>query len=94
VVTAVSAVVVTLDPESVFVVGRLRPLVEEVHPEVQRRLGTSLQTVPQVEAVTQELGLSVARGAVCASLGIAREQLRDAVLGARRQGQLTAQPAF
>ena len=86
VVTAVSAVAVTLDPESVFFVGRLRPLVEEVLPEVRRRLGESLTTAPEVKAPTQVLGLSVARGAVHACLALARERLRDAVLEARRQG--------
>ena len=93
--TAVSAVVVTLDPESVFFVGRLQPLVDQVLPEVRRRLGASLPTVPEVEAVKQELGLSVARGAVHASLGMARDRLRDAVLGAR-QGQQAGQsvPVF
>ena len=95
-VTAVSAVVVTLDPESVFFVGRLQPLVHDVLPEVRRRLGASLPTVPEVEAATQVLGLSVARGAVYAGLGMARDRLRDAVLGARRQGQQAEQlaPAF
>lgn len=95
-VTAVSAVVVTLDPESVFFVGRLQPLVDEVLPEVRRRLGASLPTVPEVEAATQVLGLSVARGAAYAGLGMARGRLRDAVLGARRQGQQLEQsaPAF
>jgi hypothetical protein len=65
--------VVTLDPESVFFVGRLRPLVDEVLPEVRRRLGTSLP-----------------------GLGMSRDRLRDAVLGARRQGQQVEQlaPAF
>ena len=96
IVTAVSAVAVTLDPDSVFFTGRLRPLVEEVLPEVRRRLGTTLPTVPEVEAATQELGLSVAHGAVYASLGVSRDRLRDAVLGARRQGQQAEQsaPAF
>lgn len=95
-VTAVSAVVVTLDPDSVFFTGRLRPLVEEALPEVRRRLRATLPTVPEVEAATQELGLSVARGAVHASLGVSRDRLRDAVLGARRQGQQVEQaaPAF
>ena len=95
-VTAVSAVVVTLDPESVFFVGRLRPLVDEVHPELTRRLGKSLSTVPEVQAVTQVLGLSVARGAMYAGLGMARDRLREAVLGARRQGAPAEQsaPAF
>jgi predicted NBD/HSP70 family sugar kinase len=41
IVTAVSAVVVTLEPDSVFFTGRLRPLVEEVLPDVRRRLGTT-----------------------------------------------------
>jgi predicted NBD/HSP70 family sugar kinase/biotin operon repressor len=95
-VTAVSAVAVTMDPESVFFTGRLRPLVEEVLPDVRRRLGATLPAVPEVVAATQELGLSVARGAVHASLGVSRERLRDAVLGARRQGLQTEQsaPAF
>ncbi len=86
-VTAASAVAVTLDPDAVLFTGRLRPLVDEVLPEVRRRLGASLPTVPQVEAVTQELGLSVAQGAVHESLRVSRERLRDAVLGARRQSQ-------
>lgn len=95
-VTAVSAVVVTLDPDSVFFVGRLRPLVDEVLPDVRRRLDESLPTVPEVDAATQVLGLSVARGAAYASLGMARDRVRDAVLGARRQVRQTAQslPAF
>ncbi|MFL6180040.1 MAG: ROK family transcriptional regulator [Actinomycetes bacterium] len=96
IVTAVSAVAVTLDPESVFFTGRLRPLVDEVLPEARRRLDKSLATVPEVKAPTQVLGLSVARGAVYACLGMARDRLREAVLEARRQGQPAAQsaPAF
>ena len=86
-VTAVSAVAVTLDPESVFFMGRLRPLVDEVLPDVRRRLDESLTTVPEITAPTQVLGLSVARGAVCACLRMAGDQLRDAVLEERRQGQ-------
>ena len=86
IVTAVSAIAVTLDPDSVFFTGRLRPLVEEVLPEVRRRLDTTLTTAPAVAAPAQVLGLSVARGAVHACLGMARERLRDAVLGARRPG--------
>jgi predicted NBD/HSP70 family sugar kinase len=93
VVTAVTAVAVTLDPESVFCVGRLRPLVDEVLPEVRRRLEKSLPTVPEVKAPTQVIGLSVARGAVYACLAMARERLGDAVLEARRQGQLAQQPS-
>jgi len=96
IVTAVSAVTVTLDPESVFFVGRLRPLVDEVLPEVRRLLDKSLTTAPEVKAPTQVLGLSVARGAVYASLGMARDRLRDAVLESRRQGPHSEQsvPAF
>ena len=96
IVTAVSAVAVTLDPESVFFTGRLRPLVDEVLPEVRARLDESLAAVPEVKATPQVLGLSVARGAVYACLGMARDRLRDAVLEARRQGQRTEQsaPAF
>jgi predicted NBD/HSP70 family sugar kinase len=96
IVTAVSAVIVTLDPESVFFTGRLRPLVDEVLPEVRRRLDTSLTTVPEIKTPTQVLGLSVARGAVSECLGLARERLRDAVLEARRPGQQAEQsaPAF
>ena len=96
IVAAVSAVVVTLDPDSVLFTGRLQPLVDEVLPEVRTRLDKSLTTVPEVRAPTQVLGLSVARGAVYACLGMARGRLRDAVLQARRQGQHTEQsaPAF
>jgi predicted NBD/HSP70 family sugar kinase/biotin operon repressor len=96
IVTAVSVVAVTMDPESVFVVGRLRPLVDEVLPEVRRRLDKTLSMVPEVKTPTQVLGLSVARGAVYACLQMTRGRLRDAVLGARRQARLTRQstPAF
>ena len=96
IVTAVSAVAVTLDPESVYFVGRLRPLVDEVLPEVRRRLDKSLTTVPEVTVAPQVLGLSVARGAMYACLGMARDRLRDTVLEARRQGQdpQQAAPAF
>ena len=94
-VTAVSAVAVTQDPESVFFTGRLRPLVDEVLPEVRKRLDKTLMTVPEVKAPTQVLGLSVAWGAVYACLGMARDRLRDAVLEARRQGHTEqSAPAF
>jgi predicted NBD/HSP70 family sugar kinase len=95
-VTAVSAVTVTLDPESVFFMGRLRPLVDEVLPEVRRRLDKSLPTVPAVKAPTQVLGRSVAQGAVYSCLAIARSRLREAVLESRRPGQQAEQsaPAF
>ncbi|MFF7163770.1 ROK family transcriptional regulator [Streptomyces sp. NPDC008086] len=94
--TAVSVVAVMLDPESVYFVGRLRPLVEEVLPEVRRRLDQSLPAVPEVKAVTQVMGLSTAEGAVHACLTMAQGRLRDAVLGARRQSQPTERsaPAF
>ena len=96
IVAAVSAVAVMQDPEAVFLVGRLRPLVDEVLPEVRRRLGESLATAPEVETPTPVLGLSVARGTVYAALGVARERLREAVLDARRQGRTVGQsaPAF
>lgn len=96
IVTAVSTVAVTLDPESVYFVGRLRPLVDEVLTEVRSRLDQSLPTVPEIKAATHVLGLSTARGAVYASLGIVQNRLRDAVLGARRQGQRAERsaPAF
>ncbi len=96
IVTAVSVVAVTLDPESVFFVGRLRPLVDEVLPEVRRRLDQSLPAVPEIKTVAHLIGLSTAQGAVYACLTMAQERLRDAVLGARRQSQLTEQsaPAF
>jgi predicted NBD/HSP70 family sugar kinase/biotin operon repressor len=96
IVTAVSAVTVTLDPTSVYFVGRLQPLVDEVLPEVRRRLDETLPTPPEVKVPTQVLGLSVARGAVHACVGIARDRLRNAVLVARRQDRPAEQsaPAF
>lgn len=96
VVSAVSAVAVTLDPRTFFFVGRLQPLVDEVLPEVRRQLDKSLTTVPEIKAPAQVLGLSVAGGALYASLGLARERLRDALLQARRQSQNTERsaPAF
>jgi predicted NBD/HSP70 family sugar kinase len=95
-VTAVGAVAVTLDPESVNFVGRLRPLVDEVLPEVRRRLDETLTSAPEVKAPEQVLGLSVARGAVYAGLAMARERLRVTVLTARLHGRRSEQsaPAF
>ncbi len=95
-VTAISSVAVTLDPESVYFVGRLCPLVDEVLPEVRRRLGQRLPAIPDVAIVTQLLGLSVARGAAYEGLSITHNTLRDAVLDARRQSQASqqAEPAF
>ena len=96
VVTAVSAVAVTLDPESVYFAGRLVPLVDEALPEVRRQLARSLPAVPKLSVVTQVLGLSVARGAAYAGVTMAHSRLRDAVLETRRQSQRTEQaaPAF
>lgn len=92
-VTAVSAVVVTLDPEAIYFVGRLRTLVEEVLPEVRKRLGSTLPAVPRLAVATQVLGLSTARGAVYSCLTIAQNRLREAVLDARRQGPRAEQPS-
>lgn len=96
VTAAVSAVAVTLDPESVYFVGRLRPLVDEVLPQVRSRLAKNLAAVPEVTVAAQVIGLSVARGAMYACLRLARDRLRDAVLEARRQGQSPepSAPAF
>ncbi|MFI6854389.1 ROK family transcriptional regulator [Streptomyces sp. NPDC050416] len=96
IVTAVSVVAVTLDPESVYFVGRLRPLVDEVLPEVRGRLERSLPTVPEIRTGPHLIGISPAQGAVYACLAMAQERLREAVLGARRQGQAADQspPAF
>ncbi|MFJ4817726.1 ROK family transcriptional regulator [Streptomyces sp. NPDC088801] len=96
VVTAVSVVAVTLDPESVYFVGRLRPLVDVVLPQVRERLDQSLPAVPEIRTGPHLIGLSTAQGAVYACLTIAQERLRDAVLGARQQSRLTerAAPAF
>lgn len=96
-VTAVTTVVVTLDPESIFFVGRLRPLVEEVLPEVRKRLEERLPAVPRVTVATQVLGLSTARGAVYSCLTLAQARLRAALLDARRQAPRAEQqpaPAF
>jgi predicted NBD/HSP70 family sugar kinase len=94
--TAVSAVAVTLDPDSVYFVGRLRPLVEEVLPQVRIRLDKNLTSVPELKVAAQVIGLSVARGAMYACLRVARDRLRDAVREARRQGQVPepSAPAF
>ena len=96
IVAAVSAVAVTLDPESVYFVGQLRPLVDEVLPELRGRLGENHPTAPEIKAVAHVLGLSTARGAVHACLTLARDRLRDAALEARRRGQPSDQsvPAF
>ncbi len=96
VTTAVSIVAVTLDPESVYVVGRLRPLVDEVLPEVRKRLDHSLPAVPRITTVPQVLGLSVARGAVHACLAMTHDRLQDTLLKARAQGPRKEQaaPAF
>lgn len=96
VVTAVSVVAVTLDPESVYFVGRLRPLVDAVLPEVRGRLDRSLPAVPEIRSVQHLIGLSTAQGAVYACLSMAQERLRHAVLRARRQSRPAEQsaPAF
>lgn len=96
IVTAVSVVAVTLDPESVYFVGRLRPLVDVVLPQVRERLGQSLPAVPEIRTGPHRIGLSTAQGAVYACLTMAQERLREAVLGARRQSQAAEQaaPAF
>jgi predicted NBD/HSP70 family sugar kinase/biotin operon repressor len=94
--TGVNVVAVTLDPESVYFVGRLRPLVEEVLPEVRERLDRTLPTVPRITTAAQVLGLSTARGAVTAGLAITHNRLRDVLLRARSQGRPQEQsaPAF
>ncbi|GGT99170.1 ROK family transcriptional regulator [Streptomyces coeruleorubidus] len=96
IVTAVRVVAVTLDPESVYFVGRLRPLVDVVLPQVRERLDQSLPAVPEIRTGPHQIGLSTAQGAVYACLTIAQERLRDAVLGARHQNRLTERsaPAF
>jgi predicted NBD/HSP70 family sugar kinase len=85
IVSAVGAVAVTLDPESVYFVGRLSPLVDEVLPEVRGRLAQSLPSVPEIRVVPQVIGLSVARGAAYAGLALAQSRLRESMLEARRE---------
>jgi predicted NBD/HSP70 family sugar kinase len=80
IVTAVGAVAVTLDPESVYFVGRLSPLVDEVLPEARRRLAQNLPVVPEISVVPLVIGLSVARGAAYAGLALAKSRLRDSML--------------
>ncbi|TVU61921.1 ROK family protein [Paenarthrobacter nitroguajacolicus] len=87
IVTAVGAVAVTLDPESVYFVGRLSPLVDEVLSEARSRLAQSLPTVPEIRVVPQVIGLSVARGAAQAGLALAHSRLRESMLEARRESQ-------
>jgi len=83
IVTAVGAVAVTLDPESVYFVGRLSPLVDEVLPEARRRLAQSFPIAPEIRVVPQVIGLSVARGAALAGLALAQSRLRESMLEAR-----------
>ena len=83
IVTAVGAVAVTLDPESVYFVGRLSPLVDEVLPEARRRLAQSLPAAPEIRVVPQVIGLSVAQGAAQAGLTLAQSRLRESMLEAR-----------
>ncbi|WP_086838339.1 ROK family transcriptional regulator [Amycolatopsis kentuckyensis] len=94
IVTAVSAVAVTLDPETVYFAGRLCPLVEEVLAEVRSRLDRILPAAPEVKTVKQVVGLSTARGAVFACLALAQGRLRDAVLEARGRRAEQSAPAF
>jgi predicted NBD/HSP70 family sugar kinase/biotin operon repressor len=96
IVTAVHVVAVTLDPESVYFVGRLRPLVDVVLPQVRGRLDQILPAVPELRTGPHLIGLSTAQGAVHACLTIAQKRLRDAVLEARHQSRLTERstPAF
>ena len=83
IVTAVGAVAVTLDPESVYFVGRLSPIVDEVLPEARRRLAQSFPIAPEIRVVPQVIGLSVARGAALAGLALAQSRLRESMLEAR-----------
>ncbi len=87
IVTAVGAVAVTLDPESVYFVGRLSPLVDEVLPEARGRLAQNLPVLPEIRVVPQVIGLSVARGAAYAGLALAKSRLRDSMLEASRDGE-------
>jgi predicted NBD/HSP70 family sugar kinase len=87
IVTAVGAVSVTLDPESVYFVGRLSPLVDEVLPEARRRLAQSVPVVPEIRVVSQVMGLSVARGAAYAGLALAQSRLREMMLETRGEDQ-------
>jgi predicted NBD/HSP70 family sugar kinase len=80
IVTAVGAVAVTLDPESVYFLGRLSPLVDKVLPEARRRLAQNLPTVPETRVVSQMIGLSVARGAAYAGQALAQSRLRESML--------------
>ncbi|MBT2519468.1 ROK family protein [Arthrobacter sp. ISL-28] len=86
IVTAVGAVAATLDPESVYFVGRLSPLVDEVLPEA-RWTGAKTSHRPEIRVVSQVIGLSVARGAAYAGLALAQSRLRESMLEDRREGQ-------
>jgi predicted NBD/HSP70 family sugar kinase len=87
IVTAVGAVAVTLDPESVYFVGRLSPLVDEVLPEARKRLAQTLPAVPEIRVAPQVVGLSVARGAAYAGLALAQSRLRESILEVGRGSQ-------
>ena len=87
IVTAVGAVAVTLDPESVYFAGRLSPLVDEVLPAARKRLAESLPVVPELRVASQVVGLSVAQGAAYAGLDLARSRLRESMLEPQLEAQ-------
>ena len=67
----------------------LQPPDQPPRPQVPE----AFTTAPDLQAPTQELGLSTAQGAVYAGLRTARDRLRDTVLHTPRQAHHTQQSA-
>ena len=83
-VTAISTAAVTIDPEDVYFVGRLQPLVAPVLDRVRTRLDAMLAVVPRITALPGTIGRSTTRGAVRAALAESHDHLREVVLTARQ----------
>lgn len=91
-VTAVTTVGVTLDPDRVYFVGRLQPLVEQLLPGVRAQLKRTLGAVPRIEAIPLVIGRATAQGAVYSALATAQKRLLEVVLTARHLAQVRSEP--
>ncbi len=78
-ITLLSAITLSVDPELIVVTGSLLPLISSELPSALAELGTSLPETPAV-ALSETGGFSQPRGAVEIALGRVRRRLMDAVL--------------